>query len=108
MNNNNATATSSFRRFRQISTEISSVLRDMKIDRQYTFSLYYLNAGEDLRPSNLYYCDTFLSMREIEARILEAFQGDSRLNGKYIVTINSKFVFEYMNINNRIISKIIQ
>ena len=106
MNNNTAT-TNYFRRYRQISTEISTTLKDMKIDRQYTFSLYYLNAGDELIPSNLYYCDTFLSMRAIEARILEAFQGDSRLNGKYIVAINRKFVFEYMNTNNRIISKII-
>lgn len=106
--NNNAPTTNTFRRYRQVSAEISVALKEMKIDRQFNFSLYYLNAGDDLCLSNLYYCDTFMTMREIEARILEAFQGDSRLNGKYIVTINSKFVFEYMNINNRIISKIIQ
>lgn len=105
--NNNTAITDTFRRYRQVSTEISTTLKDMQIDRQYTFSLYYLNAGDELIPSNLYYCDTFLSMRAIETRILEAFQGDNRLNGKYIVAVNSKFVFEYFKINNRIISKTI-
>lgn len=105
--NNNAPATNTFRRYRQISAEVSVALKEMGIDRQYSFSLYYLNADDTLTPSNLYYCDTFVTMRELEARVMESFQGDPNLRGKYIATINSRFVFEYSNINNKIISKII-
>ena len=105
--NNSPTTTNNFRRYKQISTEISNTLKDIKIDRQYTFSLYYLNAGDELIPSNLFYCDTFMTMRSLEARVIDSFQGDPNLRGKYIVTIGSRFVFEYLNINNRIISKII-
>ena len=105
--NNNAPTANAFRRYRQISGEVSVALKEMGIDRQYSFSLYYLNAGDILIPSNLYYCDTFVTMRELEARVMESFQGDSNLRGRYIAAINSKFVFEYLKINNQIISKII-
>lgn len=107
MNNNNATATSSFRRYRQVSAEISVALKEMKIDRQFNFSLYYLNAGDDLCLSNLYYCDTFMTMRELEARVIENFQGDPKLNGSYIATINSQWLAIYDNNNNKITAKTI-
>jgi hypothetical protein len=104
--NNNA-PTNTFRRYRQISAEVSVALKEMGIDRQYSFSLYYLNAGDTLTPSDLYYCDTFVTMRELEARVMESFQGDPKLRGRYIAVINSKFMFEYEKLNNQIISKII-
>lgn len=104
--NNNAT-TNTFRRYRQVSTEISVALKEMKIDRNFSFNLYYLNAGDDLCLSNLYYCGTFATLRELEVRVIENFQGDPKLNGSYVSTINSQWLTIYNSHNNKITAKII-
>ena len=91
-------------RYSKISNKIRETFRNMKISRSYSFALYYLAPGEALETKNLWYCDTFASMRDMEARVIENFEGDPNLRGSYVATIGSRWLTIYTKKDSKITS----